>query len=71
VFVGTDISMGALDLTVSADLEAKTSDNRGDVNNVNLDGSYAVTDTFSVYTENDFTSDFDRSETKIGVKYTF
>jgi hypothetical protein len=71
VFVGTDISMGALDLTVSADLEAKTSDNRGDVNNVNLDGSYAVTDTFSVYTENDFTSDFDRSETKVGVKYTF
>lgn len=71
VFVGTDISMGALDLTVSADLEAKTSDNRGDVNNVNLDGSYAVTDAFSVYTENDFTSDFDRSETKVGVKYTF
>jgi len=70
MFVGTDISMGALDLTISADLEGKSTD-RGDLNNVNLDGSYAVTDSFSVYTENDFTSDFDRSETKVGVKYTF
>ena len=70
MFVGTDIAIGSLDLTVSADLEGKST-NRGDVNNVNLDGSYAVTNDFSVYTENDFTSDFDRSETKVGVKYTF
>jgi hypothetical protein len=70
VFVGTDISMGALDLTVSADLEAKT-DNRGDVNNINIDGAYALTNDFSVYTENDLNSDFDRTETKVGVKYTF
>jgi len=69
-YVGAGVSAGALDLTVQIDLEGK-SDNRGDVNNINLDGSYAVTDAVSVYAENDFTSDFDRSETKVGVKYTF
>ena len=69
-FVGADVSVGALDLTLSADLEAKT-DNRGDVNNINIDGAYALTNDFSVYTENDLNSDFDRTETKVGVKYTF
>lgn len=69
-YVGAGVSAGALDLTVQIDLEGK-SDNRGDVNNINLDGSYAVTDSVSVYTENDLNSDFDRTETKVGVKYTF
>ena len=70
MFVGTDITAGDLVLTLSADLEGKT-ENRGDVNNVNLDGSYAVSKDLSVYTENDFTSAFDRTETKVGVKYSF
>lgn len=70
MYLGTDISAGSLDLTVAVDMQGK-SDNRGDVTNVNIDGSYAVTDSVSVYTENDLNSDFDRTETKVGVKYTF
>ena len=70
MYLGTDFSAGALDLTLSVDLEGK-SDNRGDVTNLNIDGSFAVTDAVSVYTENDLNSDFDRTETKVGVKYTF
>ena len=70
-FVGTNISAGKLDLTVSADLEAKDSNTRGDVNNVNLDGSYQVTKSVAVYTENDFSDSFDRAETKVGVMYVF
>jgi uncharacterized protein with LGFP repeats len=70
MYLGTDVSAGALDLTISVDLEGK-SDNRGDLNNVNLDGAFALTESASVYMENDFNSDFERSETKVGVKYAF
>ena len=73
MYLGSDISVGALDLTVSADLEGQSdaADARGDLTNVNIDGSYAVTQALSVYAENDLNSDFDRTETKVGVKYTF
>lgn len=73
MYLGSDISVGALDLTVSADLEGQNdaADARGDLTNLNIDGSYAVTEALSVYTENDLNSDFDRTETKVGVKYTF
>ena len=73
MYLGSDISVGALDLTVSADLEGQddAADARGDLTNLNIDGSYAVTEALSVYAENDLNSDFDRTETKVGVKYTF
>jgi outer membrane autotransporter protein len=71
-YFGATASKGALDLTAQVDVDLKDDlDQRGDIANLNLDGSFAVNDNVSLYTENDFNDSFDRTETKVGVKYTF
>lgn len=72
-YIGADISAGDLAVTLQADLQGQDdqADARGDLTNVNIDASLAVTKKLSLYTENDLNSDFDRTETKVGVKYNF
>lgn len=73
LYLGTEVTSGALTLGLQADLEAQNdqADGRGDLRLVNVDATYAVSKQLSVYAENDFTSDFDRTETKLGFKYNF
>jgi hypothetical protein len=72
-YIGTDITAGKLSLGLQADLEAQNdqADSRGDLTNLNVDATYAVTNDLSVYAENDLNSDFDRTETTVGFKYNF
>jgi opacity protein-like surface antigen len=70
VYVGASHAMG--DLTLSAQLDASMNDgSRGNLRQVNLDASYAVTPKLDVYLENDLDKDWKRTETKIGAKWKF
>lgn len=71
-YVGTGIDLGALNLNAQVDFDLKNdASQRGDVTVIQLDGSYALSKNMSVYAENDLSDSFDRTETKVGVKYTF
>lgn len=59
-----------VEVVASLDLDLKDG-TRGDVTNVNLDASFAVTDGLSIYGESDFNENLDNTETKVGVLYTF
>lgn len=69
-YVGGEQALG--DFTVSAQLNADLNKgNRGDVQKVELDASYAVTSNLSVYLQNDLNKDFKRTETTVGAKWKF
>lgn len=69
-YVGGEQGLG--DFTVSAQLNADLNKgDRGSVQKVELDASYAVTNNLSVYLQNDLDKDFKRTETTLGAKWKF
>jgi spermidine/putrescine-binding protein len=70
-YAGVGVTKGALDVGLQLDLDLKDGDEQGEIDNVNLAASLAVTEALSLYTSNDFDRDFERTETKVGVKYNF
>ena len=65
IFEGVGLAKsGNLDLRV--DLNSKSQ-----VNNINVDGSISLSESMSVYTENDLDKDLNQVETLIGIRYAF
>jgi len=59
-------------LTFEAQADVSMNDgSRGDVRQYNLDVSYELNKSTNVFIENDFDTGGDRTETTIGLKYTF
>ena len=67
--VGTELSVASI--AVSPSLDFTYADSNGDFSGVNLDASYALTDSMSAYVEVDFNSDVEYDEATVGVSFNF
>lgn len=71
-YIGVDgVNIGGLEVATQLDFDAQDDNDVNGLTNINLDASYALTNQLSVYTENDLTNSFDRTETMVGVRYNF
>lgn len=70
LYAGTSLSLGSLGVKLQANmLDTETTD--WEFNRLDVDFSVKVADSATVYLNNDFDSDWDRTESTIGVKWTF
>lgn len=69
-YVGGEHALGNVTVAVQADLDLNKG-NRGTLDTLNLDVSYALGSKVNVYMENDLNKDWKRTETTVGVKYKF
>lgn len=73
LFVEAEHSVGGLTLTAKPEfnMNHNASGDRFETTKINLDAAYKLGKNISAYVENDFNKSFDRTETKVGVKYKF
>ncbi len=70
LYAGTTLSLGSEGVKLQANVE-DTATTDWEFNRMDVDFSVKVANSASVYLNNDFNSDWDRTESTIGVKWTF
>ena len=70
-FIGTTVNFGDLGVTGQINWNSATNDLNMIHEGADLDVSYGIADTVSLYLENDFNNDFEHTESTIGAKITF
>jgi len=70
-FIGTTVKFGDLGVTGQINWNSATNDLNMIHEGADLDISYGIADTVSLYLENDFNNDFEHTESTIGAKITF